>query len=125
EQGILAMLAQKELVMGFGHRVYTTADPRSAIIKEWAKRLDGRYVAIAERIEAVMWREKKLFPNLDFYSALAYHDIAIRTSFFAPLFVLARVAGWSAHLLEQRAHNKLIRPVSHYIGPAQRSLQRK
>lgn len=122
EKGIKDMLAQKKLVMGFGHRVYTTADPRSAIIKKWAEKLshnakDAYLFPIAERIEKVMWDEKKLFPNLDFYSALAYHYSQIPTPMFTPLFVMSRIAGWSAHLLEQRQHNKLIRPISHYIGP--------
>lgn len=123
EKGLLELLAKKELIMGFGHRVYTKQDPRSTIIKEWAYKLsqtafDGYLFPIAERIEEVMQREKKLFPNLDFYSALAYHFIGIPLHFFTPLFVMSRLAGWSAHLLEQRAHNKLIRPLSHYIGPA-------
>lgn len=123
ERGIKEMLAQKKLIMGFGHRVYTTSDPRSAIIKKWAEQLsrtasDGHLFPIAERIEKVMWNEKHLFPNLDFYSALAYHFSNIPTPMFTPLFVMSRITGWSAHLLEQRANNKLIRPISNYTGPA-------
>lgn len=122
EKAVLKMLSEKRLVMGFGHRVYTTNDPRSNIVKKWAKTLsekakDRHLFDIAERIEAVMWREKMLFPNLDFYSALLFHWLKIPVELFTPLFVLSRISGWSAHFIEQQQNNKLIRPLSEYIGP--------
>ena len=122
EAGIMEMLANKSLIMGFGHRVYTVSDPRSDVIKQWAQRLadetgDSTLYPVSERIEQVMWREKKLFPNLDFYSASAYHFMGIPTPMFTPVFVLSRVAGWSAHIFEQRENNRLIRPGAEYIGP--------
>ena len=122
EQGIRDRLRDKEKIMGFGHRIYTVSDPRSGVIKDWAVRLadddeQKRLVAVAERIEAVMWDEKKLFPNLDFYSALAFRFCGIPTEMYTPMFVLARISGWMAHIIEQRANNKLIRPISRYTGP--------
>ncbi len=122
EAGILEMLLQKKLIMGFGHRVYKDCDPRTAPIKELARKLarndaDRKLFAVAERIEAVMWREKNIFANLDFYSAVAYRFCAIPTPLFTPIFVIARTAGWSAHIMEQRTNNRLIRPTADYTGP--------
>ena len=122
EVGVMHLLGKHQLIMGFGHRVYKTSDPRSEVMKTWAHKLslhapDGFLFSIAQRIERVMWEEKRLFPNLDFYSGLVYHYCQIPRSLFTPLFAISRIAGWAAHVLEQRAHNRIIRPVSHYIGP--------
>jgi 2-methylcitrate synthase len=122
EIGLLERLVNKKLIMGFGHRVYTVSDPRSDIIKNKSKLLaleygDENIYNISEKIEAVMRREKNLFPNLDFYSASAYYYMGIPTQFFTPLFVISRITGWAAHIIEQRQDNKLIRPTAEYIGP--------
>ncbi|HET7676054.1 MAG TPA: 2-methylcitrate synthase [Gammaproteobacteria bacterium] len=121
-KGLHQALEKKEKIMGFGHRVYKDHDPRNKVIKEWSRRLgeeagDKRLYPISEAIEKVMWDEKKLFPNLDFYSATAYHFLGIPTPLFTPVFVCSRVTGWSAHVMEQRANNRLIRPDAEYIGP--------
>lgn len=125
EVGIREMLAKKVKIMGFGHRVYKISDPRSDIIKGWSEKLaakarDGYFYAVSECIEKVLWDEKKLFPNLDFYSATTYHYCGIPTPLFTPIFVMSRLSGWSAHIFEQRANNRLIRPEGTYIGPAPR-----
>jgi 2-methylcitrate synthase len=125
ETGVKQMLAEKTKIMGFGHRVYKISDPRSDIIKEWSKKLsahakDAYLYPVSEVIEKLMWDEKKLFPNLDFYSATAYHFCGIPTPLFTPLFVMSRLSGWSAHIIEQRQNNRLIRPEGNYTGPTPR-----
>lgn len=122
---LLEMLRNKVKIMGFGHRVYKGADPRSDIIKPWAKRLceatgNEQLFAISDRIEKIMLQEKGLFPNVDFYSASLYRSLEIPTSLFTPIFVLSRISGWSAHIMEQRNDNRLIRPLAQYTGPSQR-----
>lgn len=129
ERGLKQMMANKEKIMGFGHRVYKTSDPRNAIIKAWSKKFAGddehkqNLFAISERMEQAMWDEKKLFPNADFYHATAYHFLDIPTSLFTPIFVISRLTGWGAHIFEQRADNRLIRPNAEYTGPAVRDFQ--
>lgn len=126
EASLLAKLANKEKIMGFGHAIYRESDPRSDIIKEVAKGLletdeQHRLFAISERVEEVMWREKKLFPNADFYHASAYHAMSIPTKLFTPIFVLSRLSGWVAHMMEQWADNRIIRPSADYVGPERRA----
>jgi 2-methylcitrate synthase len=123
------MQAWKVKIMGFGHRVYREFDPRSRVIEPWVERLADtperrQLYAVAQRIAAVMWQEKRLFPNVDYYSALLYHFLGIPQSLFTPLFVLARVSGWSAHIFEQRGDNRLIRPDAEYTGPEPRTFVR-
>ena len=123
EQGLLGMLERKDKIMGFGHAIYKESDPRNAIIKKWSKKLadevgDTVLYPVSVRCEEVMWREKKLFCNADFFHASAYHFMGIPTELFTPIFVMSRVSGWTAHVKEQRANNRIIRPSADYTGPA-------
>ena len=120
-ESVLDMLRRKEKVMGFGHAVYREKDPRNDIIKSWAKKLaesngDQRYYVISEAIENIMWEEKKLFANADFFHAPAYYFMGIPTKLFTPLFTISRISGWTAHIMEQRTNNRLIRPSADYVG---------
>ncbi|MDF1832814.1 MAG: 2-methylcitrate synthase [Porticoccaceae bacterium] len=125
EEEMMGMLARKDKIMGFGHAIYADSDPRNAIIKEWAEKLgkdvgDTVLYPVSVRCEEVMWREKKLFCNADFFHASAYHFMGIPTKLFTPIFVMSRLTGWAAHVFEQRADNRIIRPSAEYTGPDMR-----
>ena len=122
EEGLMGMLQRKEKIMGFGHAVYSDSDPRNIIIKKWSEKLskeanDTVLYPVSVRCEEIMWREKKLFCNADFFHASTYHFMGIPTELFTPIFVMSRVSGWTAHVKEQRANNRIIRPSADYTGP--------
>jgi 2-methylcitrate synthase len=121
-EGILGMLQRKDTIMGFGHAIYRTSDPRNAIIKEWSRKLadangDTTLFDISSAVEKTMWDTKELFANADFFHASAYNYLGIPTKIFTPIFVMSRLTGWAAHVMEQRSNNRLIRPSADYIGP--------